>query len=92
MRTTQTLRQCKTKTPWGRCGQPPYDPYEHCGYHLRRIVDSQNVLHSDSYYEQKVVAGLIEPTDHWLSKVEDDALFRGRAHNDGRRLDHWARV
>jgi hypothetical protein len=80
---------CRKKTPYGKCESMKMDSYSWCGYHTRRELDPES--RSDSYYEQKVVAGLVTPTDHWMTDIEDDALFRGRTHNDGRRLDHWAR-
>lgn len=58
-----------------------------CGYHLRRL-DGGRV---DPYYEAKVVRGLVEPTDHYMTETEVRALFEGRTKNDGRRIDHWTR-
>lgn len=59
-----------------------------CGYHLRRREGGGRV---DPYYEKKVVLGLVEPTDHYMTETEVRALFEGRTKNDGRRIDHWTR-
>lgn len=79
---------CCEETRWGRCQQAPLLNFDRCGYHVRRM---QSGGRRDDYYEEKVVLGLVQPTDHWMSEVEARTLFVGRARNDGRRLDHWTR-
>lgn len=40
-------------------------------------------------YHQKLEDGLIERADEYLSARELEATLYGRAHGDGRRLDHY---
>lgn len=80
--------RCKARhKTHGRCSQDAmFDG--RCGYHLRRQERAGRV---DPYYEAKVLAGLIIPTDHWMTETELNALFEGKTKNDGRRIDHWTR-
>lgn len=43
----------------------------------------------DSFYERKLVLGLIQPTWAYMSDTEANAVLNGRYRGDGRRLDVW---
>ena len=73
----------------GRCQQPPLPGRVQCSVHYR--MDNDPRFRVDKHYHEKIILGLLEPTDRYLSVVEIEALFRGRPRNDGRRLDHWTR-
>jgi len=81
--------RCYKRTEWGVCAQQALDGFSMCGYHLRRRSNKE--LREDRFYHEKVALGLIEPTDHWLTAAEARALFGGRRHGDGRRLDQWTK-
>lgn len=76
---------CTEQTQWGQCQQDPLSGGL-CGFHWHKAEGRQR---NDDYYERKVVLGLIEPTDHYLTQTEVEAMFAGRPKNDGRRLDEY---
>lgn len=77
------MSRCRRLTKWGRCQQPAGTGAEQCTYHTRRSEDG------DSYYERKVVLGLVQPVEDYLTDVEIGATLGGRKHEDGRRLDAY---
>jgi hypothetical protein len=77
-----------TDTEWGRCQQPNYTRGK-CRYHLK--AGRSSTFRFDRFYHRKIVLGLLDPTEEYVTQVEESAMFRGRARNDGRRLDAWTR-
>lgn len=41
------------------------------------------------FYHRKVLDGLLEPVDSYLSTAEISSMMIGRRHDDGRRLDAY---
>lgn len=80
--------RCLADTPWGQCQQLSFRE-DLCGYHFQ--VTQDPTFRVDRFYHEKVAKGLVEPTFHWMSSTEVEALFKGRPRHDGRRLDLWAR-
>lgn len=80
--------RCYKRTEWGVCKQEALEGFTFCGYHERRRQDG---LPGDQFYEELVAKGLVEPTDHWMTAPEVKAMFDGRKHGDGRRLDQWTK-
>lgn len=76
---------CTEVTEWGQCQQDPLVE-ELCGFHWHKAEGRQR---NDRYYEEKVVLGLVTPTDHYLDQVEIQAMFAGRPRHDGRRIDEY---
>ena len=75
---------CQTITEWGRCQQTArHDGW--CSYH--HTTNATESFKHDASYHKKIVLGLLQSSHDVLSEVEVDALFRGRARNDGRRTD-----
>ena len=75
---------CQTITEWGRCQQTArHDGW--CSYH--HTANGTESFDHDTAYHKKIVLGLLQSSHDVLSEVEADALFRGRARNDGRRTD-----
>lgn len=74
--------RCEQLTQWGRCSQPVKGL---CSWHRRWGTGER-----DTYYEEKVVKGLLTPAVDLFSTEESRALMGGRLHGDGRRLDQWA--
>ena len=81
-------RTCTTKTEWGRCQQPPFNKGR-CRYHDKAAKSP--TFRYDPFYHRKIVLGIIDPVEAYVTATEERALFRGRARNDGRRLDAWTR-
>ena len=80
---------CSFETEFGPCQQRPFrGGFKWCSFHIRMETEG---FRPDRHYHRKLVSGLLEPTDHYISEVEMQALMDGRARNDGRRLDHWTR-
>ena len=77
-------QSCQTITEWGRCSQRAGSE-GWCTYHL----NANNIpsFHHDRSYHRKIVEGLLESSHDVLTETEIEALFRGRARNDGRRTD-----
>jgi hypothetical protein len=80
------MSSCGFLSEWGRCVQEPRKD-GHCWYHAAAIADPE--FRHDRFYHEKIATGLLEPSSEVLSSTEVDAMFRGRARNDGRRLDHY---
>jgi hypothetical protein len=73
-------------SPFGRCGQPPSAESEVglCVSHQRWI---DRGVTPDPAYEKKIVEGLVQPVDSYLTDTEIEAMLNGRYRGDGRRLD-----
>lgn len=78
---------CEADSDWGPCQQPVQDPTMHCAYHWHKL--SNPSAKTDRYYEQKIVRGLVQPTDNYLSATEIQAMFKSVPKGDGRRLDAY---
>ena len=77
-------KTCGTLTEWGRCSQE-VDGKLQCAYH--HTAGQIDGFRHDSFYHRKVVLDLVSSSHDVLDNTEVDALFRGRARNDGRRTD-----
>ncbi len=77
-------KTCETLTEWGRCSQEVAGKLQCAYHHTAGQIDG---FPHDSFYHRKVVLGLVSPSHDVLGNTEVDALFRGRARNDGRRTD-----
>lgn len=73
----------------GQCQQPGKGAYALCTYHQRAQDDT---FRHDEYYHEKIVRGLLSPTEDYMTETEVTTLFRGRARHDGRRLDQWTKL
>lgn len=85
-------RKCEYLSPWGRCQQRRFEQREpggpfHCSFHHRWNRPESET--PDPTYHRKIVEGLLEPTDDYLSDAELNATLRGRVRADGRRLDEY---
>jgi hypothetical protein len=76
---------CLAPSKWGLCQQPAEDG-ERCSAHTQWEIRGTT---PDSYYERKVVLGLVQPTWDWMTDEEAEILLNGRYRGDGRRLDAW---
>lgn len=77
-----------TDTEWGRCQQPNFYLGK-CRYHHK--AKKSPTFRYDRFYHRKIVLGLLDPVEEYITITEEMALFGGRARNDGRRLDAWTR-
>lgn len=74
--------KCKAKSRFGRCQQEAVDRL--CRSHQRWLDLG---VQPDPFYEQKIVLGLLQPVDAYLTETEIEAGLNGRYRGDGRRLD-----
>ena len=85
-----SLASCSAKhKELGRCRQQRAEGRVYCPVHHRMDIDPNYRV--AVFYHEKIILGLTTPTDVYMTATEVDALFRGRARNDGRRLDHYTR-
>lgn len=86
------MRRCDERTEWGRCAQAGtrlvagYTRKVRCPFHDHW---SRNDGQPDRNYHRKIVLGLLEPTDLYLTEDELRATLHGRSRGDGRRLDAY---
>lgn len=77
------MASCRKKKNGLRCKQPA-GVTALCVSH-ERWADRD--VQPDAFYEQKLMLGLTQPADAYLSETEMEAMINGRYRGDGRRLD-----
>jgi hypothetical protein len=80
------VARCSKRTEWGRCAQRADEDHKWCRWHRR--FEHRTRL-PDRYWHEKLVRGLITPTDSWMSPAELEAVLNGRYRGDGRRIDDY---
>jgi len=80
------VASCNRTKRTEHCKQPALAGDNLCAAH-RHWAD--NGIQPDSYYEQKIMAGVCQPTWLYMSDSEAHALLNGRYRGDGRRIDQY---
>jgi hypothetical protein len=73
-------RRCLQETETDLC------PFHELHQELKELGEE---VYVDRYYEEKVMDGILSPATVELRLAELRAMFFGRRHRDGRRLDDY---
>jgi hypothetical protein len=77
--------KCQQLTRWGRCQQDAAEQGR-CGFHERWSARQDE---PDRYLHRKIVLGLTQPVDAYLTEAQIRTTLVGTRHEDGRALDQF---